>query len=233
MVFIKQAKTNLKYILILAVVAIIVIVILVIVETNSGVRSRSKAARAIADMSQLRSMAEVMYGNENGYMNVNCNYGDVKIFCDDIEEMVDMKPILYSSTNKYCAYVKLSGEKEFRGEYYGDYWCVDSSLTSRGIKYIDPGVSGYCTGTTFRCPNRDGTPSFNQIIGVIIDELKELLPTILGWVGLISGCAILFWDYLRRKRGKKRLFFLGVIGITLLIASILWFLIVVSLSGAR
>ncbi len=220
MPLIKQDKTSIKYILIIAIVALII---------AESVGAYTKIQRAVSDMFQSQSAAEIMFSNEKSYINFNCNYSDVKILCDDIEAMVGTKPTIHSSTGEYCAYVKLSKEKEFRGEYYGDYWCIDSSLTSIGIKYIDPGNSGYCTGTTFRCPENDGVPSANLKAFLAREntarKIGQILPTFLLGVGLISGCAILFWNYLRRRKGKKSSLLLRGIGISLIVLSILWLLI--------
>jgi hypothetical protein len=82
---------------------------------------------------------------------VKCNYkstyGDLKEICQDIKEQVGFEPVIYSTTDKYCAYAKLNAP--------GRYYCVDSSFTAIST-YINPGQTGYCTGKTFVCPKTSG-----------------------------------------------------------------------------
>jgi hypothetical protein len=116
-----------------------------------GSRKKAKDARIMADMSQLRTMAEMIYDEQGSYRNVKCNYkstyGDLKEICQDIKEQVGFEPVIYSTTDKYCAYSKLNTP--------GRYYCVDSSVRAIST-YINPGQTGYCTGKTFVCPKTSG-----------------------------------------------------------------------------
>jgi len=125
-----------------------------------GSRAKAKDARIMADMSQLRAMAEIIYDDEGSYRNVNCTYkstygyGDLKTICQDIKDQVGFEPVIYSTTNKYCAYTKLNAP--------GQYYCVDSSGKAIST-YINPGQTGYCTGRTFVCPKILSTPPPEEI----------------------------------------------------------------------
>lgn len=116
-------------------------------------RERAKDARIMADMNQLRTMAELIYDDEGSYQNFKCtyksNFGDLAAICQDIKKQVGSNPVLYSTTDKYCLYSKLNTP--------GRYYCIDSS--GRAITtYINPGQTGYCTGKTFVCPKMTGAP---------------------------------------------------------------------------
>jgi len=137
-----------------------------------GSRKRAKDARIMADMSQLRTMAEMIYDDDGNYRNVKCTYnkstyGDVKEICQDIKEQVGFEPVIYSTTDKYCAYSKLNTP--------GRYYCVDSSFTAIST-YINPGQTGYCTGKTFVCPKTLGTPPLEGItLPEMVSFLKETI----------------------------------------------------------
>lgn len=98
--------------------------------------------RAIAVMTQIQSIARVIYEKESSYESVNCNFEDIKPLCDDVEKRIGNKPIIYGSKTGYCAYTKLTG---------GGFYCVDSLGISRKID-IYPGGENYCDGETFKCP---------------------------------------------------------------------------------
>jgi hypothetical protein len=123
-----------------------------------GSRKKAKDARIMADLHQLRTMAEMIYDDDGSYRNVKCNYkspyGDLKMICQDIKEQVGFEPVIYSTTDKYCAYSKLNTP--------GQYYCVDSG--GRAIStYINPGQTGYCSGKTFLCPKTPGMPPSEEI----------------------------------------------------------------------
>jgi len=124
-----------------------------------GSRKKAKDARIMADMMQIRTMAEIIFDDDGNYRNVKCTYnkstyGDLKEICQDIENQVGFEPVIHSTYDKYCAYAKLNVP--------GQYYCVDSS--GRAIStYINPGQTGYCTGKTFVCPKTSGSPLSEEI----------------------------------------------------------------------
>ena len=107
-------------------------------------RNKAKDARTNADMNQIMSEAESIFNAEGNYLNLTCVYNDtIRTLCEDIEKQAGTKPVIYSSSDKYCAYVKLLSKKR--------YSCIDSSGGSI-ITDIDPSLSSYCNGITFICP---------------------------------------------------------------------------------
>lgn len=116
-------------------------------EGLEGSQSKAKDARVIADMAQIRMVAEMEYISEGGYSNVNCNYRDIEPLCEDIKGQIGSEPIIHQSQNAYCAYVKLNQP--------GAYYCIDSEFTAMKT-YIHPGGIGYCTGKSFLCPTIEG-----------------------------------------------------------------------------
>lgn len=119
-----------------------------------GSRTRAKDARIMADIAQLRTMAEIIYDDEGSYRNVKCTYGDIKMICQDIKNQVGFEPVIQQTKDKYCAYTKLNTPSQ--------YYCVDSSGITMST-YINPGQTGYCTGKTFVCPKTLGTPPPEEI----------------------------------------------------------------------
>lgn len=113
-------------------------------------QEKAKDARIMADMSQLRTMAEIIYSDTNSYLSAYCTnkkYSEMKAICDDIQEYAGAKPVIRQSKNKYCAYTTLVGKENNQTKYF----CVDSS--GRAVEtIIIPGGKGYCTKTTFVCP---------------------------------------------------------------------------------
>lgn len=131
-----------------------------------GASIRAKIARTQADMSRMRTVAEIIYMNEGySYANVNCQNEEMKLLCDEIEENVGTEPIIHQSKDEYCAYTPLLVE--------GYYYCIDSGFHAV-ITDIFPEASGYCNGDTFVCPGEATIP--NEDIGKIGEEefLKEL-----------------------------------------------------------
>jgi hypothetical protein len=115
-------------------------------------RAKAKDARIMADMSQIRAMAELIYDDEGSYANVRCSYknttsySDVKTICEDIENQIGIKPVMYQSRDRYCAYSSLNEE--------GSYYCIDS--TGKAIKTFD--APSYCRSTSLSCSSFSGTP---------------------------------------------------------------------------
>ncbi|MBZ9572052.1 hypothetical protein KJA15_01795 [Patescibacteria group bacterium] len=103
---------------------------------------RAQDARAIADMSQMKVKAEMVYEEERNYTSLDCDHDeDMRMLCNDIEKQVGVKPTIHQSEKEYCAYVKLNK---------GEYFCIDSAGTIEET-IINPGKINYCDGTTFIC----------------------------------------------------------------------------------
>jgi hypothetical protein len=114
-----------------------------------GAQLRAKDARIMADMAQMRMVAEMINVDEGGYKNLSCNYQkyiETKTLCDDIKELSG-RPIIHSARNQYCIYAKLNEP--------GAYFCIDN-IGNVQKTYINPGSKNYCNGKTFICPRGIG-----------------------------------------------------------------------------
>ncbi|MFH1657386.1 MAG: hypothetical protein ABH919_02870 [bacterium] len=111
-----------------------------------GARQAAKDARVIADMNQLRAMAQIIeIDNDQSYSKVNCaDDSDIRMICDDIVvySINQEEPTIYQSKNAYCAYIELSE---------GEFYCIDSQLNASETS-DNPGQTGFCDGKTFVCP---------------------------------------------------------------------------------
>lgn len=120
-------------------------------------QARAKDARIIADVYQLRTMAELMYSDKNSYkslcsnfsLNENApNYGaDLAELENDIKEtqggVVDLS--CYSSAESYCLEADLASSDRGR-------WCVDSNLVSKEIGDNESCLGNGTAANPYRCP---------------------------------------------------------------------------------
>lgn len=131
-----------------------VIIFSIIFISARQVRGRAQEAVVVASMSQLRAAME-LYGmkNDNSYSGANCSLADFSPLCSDIERYTGGMPIIESSKDQYCFYVKLPS---------GEYCCFSKifptfafrSTSDRNKTTIFPGGKGYCDGITFKCPEK-------------------------------------------------------------------------------
>jgi len=134
----------------LVVIAIIGLLASIVLVSLGGARNRAKDARVIAEMSQIRATAEMIYSSDGDYDNVVCTQADMAPLCDDIKAQtggtlptIARNPA--TSALKYCAYVKLIALKDTLANYY----CVDSTGVA---KETTTNPSGTCPGTLYVCP---------------------------------------------------------------------------------
>lgn len=122
--------------------SLLYLVVLIMAEAINPRPKGAVPARIVADMQQMRTVAELIYQEEGSYENVNCNYGNIKLLCDDIEWQAGEKPTIHRSKQEYCAYSRRR---------MNEFFCIDKASVI-GISNIYPGEEGYCDGKTFRCP---------------------------------------------------------------------------------
>lgn len=145
----KKAKRFLILGIVLPIIYIIVYIGIfasIVLVSMGGAREKAKEARIMANMSQLRVTAEMIYWDTEDYSGVSCLNPQLTSICGDIKNTTEKEPTIYSAREAYCAYVKLPS---------GDYYCIDSGyggIGTRGKTSAHPGEVGYCDGITFVCP---------------------------------------------------------------------------------
>ena len=148
----KSARRNESFTLIelLVVIAIIGLLASIVLVSLGGARNRAKDARVIAEMSQIRATAEMIYSSDGDYDNVVCTQTDMKPLCDDIKiQTGGTAPTIGKPATpalKYCAYVKLLAQKDG----VDNYFCIDSRGIAKEI--TTPLPSTTCPGTNYVCP---------------------------------------------------------------------------------
>ncbi len=93
-------------------------------------------------MAQIQFGAEMIYSKEGGYNRAGREHPELASFCNNIFDQIKTNPIIYSSSDAYCSYLKLPS---------GRYFCLDSKMNI-GQNSVYPGQKGYCDGITFVCP---------------------------------------------------------------------------------
>ena len=147
----KSVRRNEGFTLIelLVVIAIIGILASIVLVSLGGARNKAKDARIIAEMSQIRATAEMIYSSDGDYDNVVCTQADMKPLCDDIAAQTGGtaptvgKPVTPALT--YCSYVTLVSKKDAVTNYY----CVDSSGVAKDT-VTNPSTT--CSVTSYVCP---------------------------------------------------------------------------------
>ena len=115
-------KTGFTLIELLVVIAIIGMLAAIVLVSLAGARARARDARIIADMSQLRSTAEIYFSNNNSYSNL-CQNNDVITLRDDIiNQGGGQNYFCEAASTDYCIRVQLNNNQ---------WWCIDSQLRSQ------------------------------------------------------------------------------------------------------
>lgn len=143
----RNPKKALRFLIIgivLPIIPIIGVLSSIVLVSLGGAREKAKEAKMMANISQVRTAAEIIYGDTENYSGVSCLNPQLASICDDIKTAIGKEPTIYSSREAYCAYVKLPS---------GDYYCIDSEYRiGAGKTSTKPGQTGYCDGRTLICP---------------------------------------------------------------------------------
>ncbi len=128
----KKGFTLIELLVVIAIIGILSSIVLVALR---GARNKAKDGRIIAEMSQLRSLAEVSYDGA-AYNISGTDYDSLET---DINAQSDGSLTLHQQGDEYCAYVSLNE---------GDDYCIDS--TGFADEVSDASTS--CDGDTYTCP---------------------------------------------------------------------------------
>lgn len=137
----KKARNFLIVGIVISLTWMMLSVIFILVPLNKA-RERARDYSVIANMDQIRIIAEMISLDEEGFSTVNCAHPELLSLCQDIKSWVGEEPTIYSTQEEYCAYVKLPS---------GIYYCIDSKGVGEKTS-VYPGGAGYCDGKTFSCP---------------------------------------------------------------------------------
>jgi len=129
-------KFSIYSVLLVTLIVATILFLIVMPPCQCGSRPRARDARIQSDLAQVRSIAGMIYDEENSYMtlcdnlntlnNEHSHYGSqLKTLEDDVVEMLKeskrkgVKPVCFASTDSYCVSTALN--------YREDYLCVDAS----------------------------------------------------------------------------------------------------------
>ena len=136
----KRGFTLIELLVVIAIIGILSSIVLVALR---GAKNQAKDARIISSMSQIRSMAEILYSGTS-YSDLNCTVvgvactcenSSIDQLCEDIYAQNASAALTFNVGSEYCVQVDLIG---------GGEYCVDST------GYAGEATTKYCDAT-FDC----------------------------------------------------------------------------------
>ena len=138
-----ESKRGFTLIELLVVIAIIGILSSIVLVALRDARNKAKDARIVADLSQIRSIAEILYDGD--YDALTTSQTDVAKLSADITAQGGSLVLnkTASPADAYCAYSALNVQVGGSTNYY----CVDSTGTA-GFTQTNPGTGTACPSGT-------------------------------------------------------------------------------------
>lgn len=113
---------------------------------------KSKNDQVIMMMNQLRDDIENVKISTSDLSTISCQVMPLKTICDQIKAITGIYPAINKSKNYYCAYIKLPYESgQMLTATDPKYFCVDV-LGNAKATITHPGMAGYCSLKTYKCP---------------------------------------------------------------------------------
>ena len=147
----RKAFTLIELLVVIAIIGILASIVLVSLR---GATKKAKDARITSDLTQVRSIAEMIYSDENGYTKLcdgsgalgggGSNYDTQLSSIDSDVSAQGGSATCYADADNYCVYSALNATG-------AGYYCIDSTGKA-GKTTTDPSGTGYCDGTTYVCP---------------------------------------------------------------------------------
>ena len=148
---IKQAERGFTLIELLVVIAIIGILSSIVLVAIGGARDEAKDSRIISDMSQIRSLAEILYSS-GSYSDITCSSvgtsctcvnSEIEQLCEDIyTQNSSAGMVIRAGSGEYCVEVTLNN---------GNHFCIDSY----GHVVEDTNANINCDTSDYDCDTSD------------------------------------------------------------------------------
>ncbi len=136
-----NSKKGFTLIELLVVIAIIGILSSIVLVALRGARNKARDARIISDLSQIRSLAEVVYDGDYDALRANADYAT--LIADLGTQGGTATLATQAGQAAYCAFSTLNQT--------GQYFCADS--TGRALQTgTNPGTALCLSGTSYVCP---------------------------------------------------------------------------------
>ncbi len=135
----KKGFTLIELMVVIAIIAILATVVLVALQ---GARDAAEDSKRKSALSQVRSVAEVYYANnQRSYADLATEDSEIEQLLDEHEDADEGGLTIHSDADNYCAYIQLTGEDD-------DYFCLSNAEapSDYGSEVITN-----CDGSTFTC----------------------------------------------------------------------------------
>ncbi len=116
-------------------------------KESSNIDKRIKDSNLVSTVDQTRTVMTYICAM-GGCSNFNCKHKDMVALCNEISEYSykGKKPTINSGEDDACIFVPLNKKN-------GNTWyCADYTGVANEVD-IYPGDSGYCSGSSYVCPN--------------------------------------------------------------------------------